>query len=132
MGKGAQIRIDLNSPEPAYRQTAAQIRALIVEGVLATDAALPAVRRLAIDLGVHFNTVAEAYRQLASEGLIDVGHGRAARVLERRTAAPKRDTVEQFRRRLRHLVAEMKSQGLSSSHIRKEFSSLLDTSEGED
>ena len=36
------------------------------------------LRHVAVELGVHFNTVAEAYRQLAAEGWLDLKHGRGA------------------------------------------------------
>lgn len=125
----AQIRIDLNSAEPAYRQVASQVRALIVEGILLPDTALPAVRRLAMDLGVHFNTVAEAYRQLAEEGLIEVSQGKPARVLERRRTAPDAEAVKALRQRLRHMVAEMRSAGMSATSVRAELHSLLEGDE---
>jgi len=54
------IRIDLASPVPAYRQIANALRALLVDGTFPIRHPLPTVRRLAVDLGVHHNTVAEA------------------------------------------------------------------------
>ena len=80
-----RIRIDLASGTPAVRQIADQLRVLLVDGELAPGAVLPSVRRLAMELGVHFNTVSEAYRQLASEGWLEVQHGRGATVRERAT-----------------------------------------------
>ena len=65
---GAKIRIDLNSDVPAYRQIVDAIRVLLVNGELQVGTGLPSVRRLAMELGVHFNTVGEAYRELAQEG----------------------------------------------------------------
>ncbi|MGH8299527.1 MAG: GntR family transcriptional regulator [Steroidobacteraceae bacterium] len=44
---------------------------------------LPRVRRLALDLGVHFNTVAQAYRALADQGWIEIAHRSGARVISR-------------------------------------------------
>lgn len=132
MAAKAPIRIDVNSAEPVYRQIAAQVRALIVEGTLAEGSPLPAVRRLAMDLGVHFNTVAEAYRQLGEEGLIEVSHGRAARVLARKTTAPAPEAVDGFRQRLRHMVAEMRASGMSSTAVRRELFLLLGGEEAEE
>ncbi len=71
-------------------------------GLLPLGGERPSVRRLAMDLGVHFNTVGEAYRQLNEEGWLDLRHGRGARVIERRareTASPER--VDEYRVRLR-------------------------------
>ena len=55
-----------------------------MRGDVVAGTVLPSVRRLAIDSGVHFNTVAEAYRTLAQEGWLDLHHGsEAATVVER-------------------------------------------------
>ncbi len=83
MAGAPRIRIDLNSPVPATRQIADGLRVELVEGRLKPGDYLPSVRRIAMELGVHFNTVAEAYRVLASEGWLDLRHGRGATVVER-------------------------------------------------
>jgi len=117
-----QITIDAASSIPVRRQIVDQLRSALVNGVLGPGDELPSVRRLAIDLGIHFNTVAEAYRLLAEEGWLDVSHGRAARVREReKPAAPNAEAVEQYRQRIRHLVAEMRAQGLAPSRIAREL-----------
>jgi DNA-binding transcriptional regulator YhcF (GntR family) len=110
-----KIFLELDSGVAAWRQIAGRLRTLIVEGALAPGEALPPVRRLAIDLGVHFNTVAEAYRSLAAEGLLEIAHGHGARVAARE-APPRRappEVAADFRRRLRELVAGMRARGLS-------------------
>lgn len=131
MSQGIQIQVDLQSAEPAYRQIAGQIRALVVEGRLAAGAVLPSVRRLAVDLGVHFNTVAEAYRQLAEEGLVDVSHGRSARVLDRKVTEPRGEMLDNLRRRLRSMVAELRASGMTSETVRREVHALLEGEEKE-
>jgi GntR family transcriptional regulator len=127
--RNAQIRIDLDSSEPAYRQISSQLRTLFVEGALVPGDALPPVRKLAMDLAVHFNTVAEAYRLLAEEGWLDVGHGRNARVVERRAPKTSEAGVETHRRKLRQLLAEMRASGVSASRVRKELETLIEAME---
>lgn len=123
----AQLRIDLSSPIPAYRQIVDQIRVFLVEGTLRPGDSLPSVRRLAIDLGIHFNTVAEAYRTLADDGWIDVAHGKAAKVRGRAAPSqPDQETIDTLRQRLRHLIAEMRAHGLSPARIARELSSLAE------
>jgi len=112
-----QIRIDLDATTPVNRQIVEQIRTLLVEGALPPGADLPSVRRLATDLGVHFATVADAYRTLAEEGWLEISHGRSARVLPRRAPAADREADDLFRRRLRQLVAEARSQGVSATNV---------------
>ncbi|HVF88771.1 MAG TPA: GntR family transcriptional regulator [Blastocatellia bacterium] len=72
------ITVDGEDRRPVYRQVADGIKTLIARGELVEGAALPPVRQLAADLGVNLNTIATAYRELQSEGLITVRHGAGA------------------------------------------------------
>ena len=120
-----RIRIDVASDTPVYRQIADAIRVLLVNGDLKPADELPSVRRLAIELGVHFNTVAEAYRILAEEGWLDVSHGRTARAAEKRiNRGADADTIDSFRQKLRQLVAEMRSRGVPAKRIAAELHSI--------
>src|SRR5260370_41144121 len=62
---------------PSYVQLRAQLRALVHAGDLRPGDRIPASRELAVMLGVHRTTVANAYAELESEGLIQghVGRG---------------------------------------------------------
>ena len=120
------ISIDVAGPEAVFRQIANQIRRNIVEGALAPGDELPSVRRLSIDLGIHFNTVAEAYRRLAADGWIDVSHGRSARVCkrEKQTAAP--EIVARMSDRLGALLADMRAAGIPAKRIRRQLELALE------
>lgn len=126
MPNSTQLRIDPTSTIPAVRQIADNLRILLVEGQLPAGTELPSVRRVAMELGVHFNTVAEAYRQLAAEGWLDQKHGRGAVVLER-AAPPEAENIRliDFRQRLRSLVAQMRSEGVSTEHITNELQAVI-------
>lgn len=119
------LRIDLESPVPVYRQIVDGLRVLLVNGELAAGKQLPPVRRLALDLGVHFNTVAEAYRTLEEEGWLEIGRRSGARVVER-TAPNRADaaTGQQFERRLREMVAELEARGFPRSRIANQLRRL--------
>jgi GntR family transcriptional regulator len=120
------ITVTLDSPVPVYRQIVDQVRLHLANGDLAAGDTLPSVRSLAAQLGVHFNTIADAYRELASEGWIDLAHGRRAIVLPRHTAAPLSSTEsEDFRQRLRHLVAEMRLKGIAARTIERDVAAIL-------
>jgi len=62
---------------PLYIQLRDQLRALVHAGDLRPGDRIPASRELAVHLGVHRTTVANAYAELESEGLIQghVGRG---------------------------------------------------------
>jgi GntR family transcriptional regulator len=126
VNQDAQIRIDLDSAAPVTRQIVDHLRTLLVEGAIAPGDTLPSVRRLAIDLGVHFNTVADAYRTLAEEGWLEISHGRGVRVRKRQAPRPDDETLANFRRRLRQLVAETRAQGLSPAIVARELALLME------
>jgi GntR family transcriptional regulator len=116
------IQIDLSSRVPAYEQIAAEIRALLVAGELSPDAPLPTVRQLAVDLNVHHNTVAQAYRILAAEGWLDLRRGRGARVLPRSKASPTNPRAHRtFQSQLKHLLAKAVAEGLAPSAIARQL-----------
>ncbi|HUI57836.1 MAG TPA: GntR family transcriptional regulator [Bryobacteraceae bacterium] len=128
MPPSAKIRIDLNSQVPAYRQIVDAVRVLLVDGTLPPGSDLPSVRRLAMELGVHFNTVGEAYRTLAEEGWLDLRHGRGATVIARGSpgAAPP-ERLQEFRVQLRNLVAQMRSAGVPPARIAAELRAAMES-----
>jgi DNA-binding transcriptional regulator YhcF (GntR family) len=74
------LEVDPRSAIPPYEQLRQQITALVRAGVLAPGARLPAIRQLANDLGLAGGTVARAYRELETEGLVST-HGRHGTVV---------------------------------------------------
>lgn len=126
MKSAASLQIDLESATPVGRQIVDGLRTLLVEQALRPGDDLPSLRRLALDLGVHFNTVAEAYRTLAEEGWLEVTHGRAARVRERRAPRADEQQASGFRKRLRELVAEMRSAGMPTSKVIEELRVVME------
>jgi DNA-binding transcriptional regulator YhcF (GntR family) len=118
MAAPLRVSLDLESPTPAYRQIANDLRRHLVEEQLKPGDLLPPVRQLAVDLGVHFNTVALAYRLLADEGWLELKRRRGAAVLAR--PAPRdvdRRHVEHLMQRLAQIAAELRSAGMSARQI---------------
>jgi DNA-binding transcriptional regulator YhcF (GntR family) len=122
----ARIRLDTTSGTPAYRQIADQVRTLIIEGVLDPGDPLPTVRRLALELGIHFNTVAEAYRTLAEENFVDITHGHGVRILDRTAPRAGPDVAENFRQKLRELIAAVRARGLTTRQITAELRTITE------
>jgi DNA-binding transcriptional regulator YhcF (GntR family) len=65
------IGYDPGSPVPPYEQVRAQLARQVQAGELSPGTRLPTVRRLAGDLGLAVNTVARAYRELETAGLVE-------------------------------------------------------------
>ena len=106
------LRIDLESAVPVYEQLSSGIRSELVAGRLRPGDQLPTVRELALNLGVHHNTVAEAYRLLAREGWLDLRRGRGAMVIARQQPEPSEQARIDFARRLRELAAKAIADGV--------------------
>jgi GntR family transcriptional regulator len=120
------LRIDLNHSVPVYRQIADGLRALLVNGTFAPGDRLPTVRQLAVDLAVHHNTVAQAYRLLADEGWLDLKRHRGVTVLERRAQRATATTQQNFLQRLRELTARAEADGLDGKTIARHLDVLAD------
>ena len=118
------LKIDLASPKPLEEQIVIGLRQAVAQGELAPEAELPSVRQLAGDLGVHWNTVARAYRRLADEGVLLVRRGRPAVVNgERRTGL--RAAKISLRARLTEAIATGIVGGLSPDDIAELFAEAL-------
>jgi len=64
------MRIELRSPLPVYEQIKMGIKEAVMIGKFERDSQIPSIRELAKDIQVNPNTVARAYRELESEGII--------------------------------------------------------------
>jgi len=124
------LRIDLASRVPVYEQIANGLRAELVSGQFSPGGKLPTVRTLAIKLGVHHNTVAQAYRQLASEGWLELKRHHGAIVLQRDRPRSGPETMERFSRPLRELVAKGLAEGLSPRSLAREMIEIARSLEG--
>jgi DNA-binding transcriptional regulator YhcF (GntR family) len=124
MSETPALRIDTNSTVPVYRQIVDGIRSQLVEGRLLPGDSLPTVRDLALELGVHFNTVAEAYRLLSSEGWLDLRRRRGAIVTARDTPQAPPKARQNFADRLRQLVAQVRAEGLTRYVVADELDAL--------
>ena len=118
MAEALRVSIDLESPTPAYRQIAHDLRRHLVDERLKPGDMLPPIRQLALDLGVHFNTVALAYRLLADEGWLQLKRRRGATVIARNAPrAVDRREVDGLLRQLAHVAAQLRGAGMSSRQI---------------
>jgi DNA-binding transcriptional regulator YhcF (GntR family) len=118
------LRIDVADERPLEDQIATGLRKAIAQGAVAAGQDLPSVRQLAADLGVHWNTVARAYRRLADEGLLTVRRGRGA-VAGTGQRPRQRVSRAALRSRLSDIVATGILGGLSREDIVAAFEEAL-------
>ena len=70
------LQIDFKSGKPVYLQLVDQIRYAAASGVLRPGEPLPSIRPLAEELRVNRNTIAKAYTELESQGVIETLPGK--------------------------------------------------------
>ncbi len=98
---------------------------MLVAGAIEAGDLLPTIRQLAVDLGIHPNTVAEAYRLLAREGWVDLRRRRGAVVLARTTPEPTPDMADAFGRRIGELVAEAVAAGVPTGDLAARLAEIV-------
>src|SRR6266853_4442031 len=70
------FQVDFQAGKPVYLQLADQIRYAAASGRLRPGEALPSLRPLAEELRINRNTVAKAYAELESQGVIETVPGK--------------------------------------------------------
>ncbi len=105
-----ELKLDLKSGVPFYRQIIDQIKSAIATGVVEPGDRLPTVRQLAVDLSINPNTVSRAYTELELTGLVETQMGSGTFVGQ---LGVERDDVER-RRLLDQLCQEFLSK--ASTH----------------
>ncbi len=98
--------LDLGSGVPLHRQIVDRVWVEVMTGTLDTGARLPTVRQLAIDLGIHPNTVGRAYEELELLGVLATRAGEGTVVC---LAEPDRSELER-RARLDRLARDAATQ----------------------
>ncbi len=115
------FQINFKSGMPIYLQLADQIKAAAASGALRPGEALPSIRPLAEELRVNRNTVAKAYTELESLGVIKTLPGRGCFLNENHSALRK-----EVRRKL--LIEEIDQAIVQAHHLqvpRPEFLELI-------
>src|SRR5258707_3399065 len=70
------FQINFKSGKPVYLQLVDQVKAAAASGTLHTGEPLPSIRPLAEELHVNRNTIAKAYGELESQGVIETMPGK--------------------------------------------------------
>jgi DNA-binding transcriptional regulator YhcF (GntR family) len=107
------LRVDPESAVPPYEQIRAQVATMVATGVLPIGTRLPTIRQLSKDLGLAGGTVARAYRELESDGLI-VTRGRHGSFVDEANGGNKQgvpdavlaEAAQEFAVRVRQLGAD--------------------------
>jgi GntR family transcriptional regulator len=111
------FNIDFSNDLALYDQIIRQIKFAVAGGVLKPGEMIPSVRELARELTLNPNTVARAYRQLQSDGILASIRGTGLVVGESAFERCCRERSELIRARLRQVLAEAKHSRLETDEI---------------
>ncbi len=116
------IQLNFKSGKPVYVQVVDQIKSAAASGALKPGEALPSIRPLAEELRVNRNTIAKAYGELESQGVIESRHGKGCFLSENHSPLKK-----DIRRKM--LIEEI-DQAVVQAHnlqfTREEFQKLVE------
>src|SRR5512141_3343725 len=76
------IQVNFKSGKPVYLQVVDQIKTAAAAGAIQAGEALPSIRPLAEELRVNRNTIAKAYTELESQGVIETIPGKGCFIKE--------------------------------------------------
>jgi GntR family transcriptional regulator len=108
--------LETDSGLPAYLQLARQVEHAIRLGRLQAGDQLPSVRDVVAELAINPNTVAKAYRDLETRGLLDSRQGRGTFVREGVGLEPSAHHLG-LQRKLRRWVNEAIAAGLTREDV---------------
>ena len=116
------FQINFRSGLPIYLQIVEQVKSAAASGALRPGEALPSIRPLSEEIRVNRNTVAKAYAELESQGVIETQPGRGCFLRENQSAL-KKDVR-------RKLLARDVDQAIVQAHnlqvSREEFMKLVE------
>ena len=119
--RAMMLQINFKSGKPVYLQVVDQIKSAAASGALQAGEPLPSIRPLAEELRVNRNTIAKAYTELESQGVIETLPGKGC-FLKENNSPLKKDV----RRKL--LVEEIDQAIVQAHHLqipRGEFIELV-------
>jgi GntR family transcriptional regulator len=114
-----QIHISAGDGVPIYLQIVNQIKYLVSSGRLAAGEELPPIRVLAEKLVVNPNTVARAYRELETAGIVEKRRTAGTYVSDQGSPLARRERMKILAERVDGLLAEAHQMDISFEEIVK-------------
>ncbi len=114
-----QIHISANDGVPIYVQIVNQVKYLVASGRLKAGDELPPIRVLAERLIINPNTVARAYRELETAGLVEKRRTAGTYVSDQGSPLARRERVKILSERIDALLAESRQMDISQADLLK-------------
>lgn len=119
------ISIDSSNGLAIYDQIVRQIKFAVANEAVLAGELVPSVREMAKQTAVNPNTVARAYRELQSEGILETVRGTGLQVTSGAAKKCRKDRQELIRGRIRGVLQEAVSSQLEADDIRQLIDSEL-------
>src|ERR1700722_13745990 len=123
--QGFQLRLDLHTGVPVYRQIIDQVRGGIAAGTLSAGDQLPTVRQLAVDLAINPNTVMRAYRELELGGLLETHQGTGTFISDQKPGKKSAERERQLGQMASECAARAGASGFSIEELIDRLRELL-------
>jgi GntR family transcriptional regulator len=114
-----QIHLTTADGVPIYLQIVAQIKYLVASGRLAPGDELPPIRGLAEQLLVNPNTVARAYRELETAGVVEKRRTAGTYISEQGSPLARRERMKILTDRVDALLAEARQMDVAFEDLMK-------------
>ncbi len=121
------LHIDPGNGLAIYDQVVRQIMFAVANGAVKSGEMVPSVRELARDLALNPNTIARAYRELQTQGVLVAVRGAGLRVAKGADATCRRQRLELIRARLRQVLVEAHRSRLDGETLRSLFDEQLNS-----
>ena len=119
------FNINTGSNTPIYKQITEQVRLGVTTGRLALGDQLPSIRALAEDLVVNPITVARAYADLITEGLLESRAGRGVFITAKRKIYSRAEGWRRLEPMLNALIGEAMILDFTREELREAFEEKL-------
>ena len=122
-----QIHIQAQGGVPIYLQVMQQIKYLVASGRLEPGDELPSIRSLAEQLIVNPNTIARAYRELETQGVVEKRRTAGTFVADSGSPLARKERLKLLKERIEQLLTEAYQMGFELDEVMKlvEQSSLI-------
>jgi GntR family transcriptional regulator len=124
-GQAFQLKLDLHSGVPVYRQIIDQVRGGMAAGTLGAGDQLPTVRQLAVDLAINPNTVMRAYRELELGGMLETHQGTGTFISDKKISRNNAERERQLAQLAGEFAARAGAAGFTVEELLEQLSDLV-------
>ena len=117
--------IDPDNGLAIYDQILRQVKFAVASGALQAGQRVPSLQELSAQLALNPNTVARAYRELQTEGILEMVRGVGLEISSKAVKRCQQERDAMIRERLRSVLAEARQSQFDDAELRSMFNEEL-------